>query len=354
MLANLSKQHMLYIAGAILIVVILVSTMTSKKKESFEEKMSVEIKDPLSATLTYRYDLLDNILSNMNNYQKNPMDYVNVVNGLLSLAYACKRIGNVRLFQDCDYNGNSAQFDIGEYRLADLRARGIENDSVSSIKIFGKLAVILYEHDNFEGSSVTISANDNCLNDNVINNFNFNDQVSSMKVISFPPVSVPTFDDFEHGGQDFMRNTIISLMFNLSEPFDAVVSLFTCFLINRSLDDLPFEYKDNKVILGKFMFKNFNEIQELKNNALTLEEYSTLIMKIISREFINNMVCNNIKRRDNVAKSSSPSELREMLREAREKLRDKKYSPPSTNPENYIIPNYLNILPPAYPEPYRP
>lgn len=292
MLANLSQQHLLLIGALIVVLLFLIFMKYTKKKESFEEKV-----DPLSTTITYRYDLLDNILSNMNTYKDDSKQFVNVINGIMSLAFTCKTLGHVKLFSDCDFKGDSGRFDIGEYRLSDLINRGINNDSISSIKIYGRLAVILYEQDNFEGRFVVISSDDNCLNDNMVNEFKFNDQVSSIRVLPFPPKHIPTFDEFEHGRLDFYRNAMISLMFNLSEPIDAVVSLFTCIMINRKFDNLPLTYQNNKVVLGEEMFRDFNDIasEELKSNILTLEEYSSLCMKVISREFINNMVCSEQK-----------------------------------------------------------
>ena len=91
--------------------------------------------------------------------------------------------GTVTLYQHCSYSGYYKGFSEGNYNLAALQAKGIVNDDVSSIKVNSGYSAILYEHDNFGGASITIEGNDDCLNNNWSGSLNWNDKVSSLKVI---------------------------------------------------------------------------------------------------------------------------------------------------------------------------
>lgn len=82
-------------------------------------------------------------------------------------------------FKDCNYTGDVISLEAGNYTLAQLQARGISNDAISSLKVSSGYQVILYEHDNFGGTSVTTSTDLNCLV-----NQNFNDLTSSLRIIA--------------------------------------------------------------------------------------------------------------------------------------------------------------------------
>ena len=84
----------------------------------------------------------------------------------------------VTVFQHCSYGGYSMTLGEGSYKLSALKALSISNDDLSSIKVPSGYKVVLYEHDNFAGKTLTLTeTNDSCLTDN-----NFNDTVSSIKV----------------------------------------------------------------------------------------------------------------------------------------------------------------------------
>ncbi|UPK67151.1 glycoside hydrolase family 76 protein [Chitinophaga filiformis] len=82
-------------------------------------------------------------------------------------------------FKDCNYTGDVISLEAGNYTLTQLQARGISNDAISSLKVSSGYQVILYEHDNFGGTSVTTSTDLNCLV-----NQNFNDLTSSLRIIA--------------------------------------------------------------------------------------------------------------------------------------------------------------------------
>jgi len=82
-------------------------------------------------------------------------------------------------FKDCNYTGDVISLEAGDYTLTQLQARGVSNDAISSLKVSSGYQVILYEHDNFGGTTVTTSTDLNCLV-----NQNFNDLTSSLRIIA--------------------------------------------------------------------------------------------------------------------------------------------------------------------------
>lgn len=88
------------------------------------------------------------------------------------------QITPLTLYQDCDYWGGwSADFDVGTYTLAQMAAAGALNDDASSLKIETGYTVTLYEHDHFQGESITLTADEFCLFDD-----GWNDRVSSLMI----------------------------------------------------------------------------------------------------------------------------------------------------------------------------
>jgi hypothetical protein len=85
--------------------------------------------------------------------------------------------GSVALFQHCSYGGWQATLAPGDYTLAQLTALGARNDDASSLRVPAGYEVVLYEHDNFAGASVTVSGDTSCLVGN-----GFNDRLSSLSI----------------------------------------------------------------------------------------------------------------------------------------------------------------------------
>jgi F5/8 type C domain len=83
----------------------------------------------------------------------------------------------VTLYQDCSFGGASAGFGVGSFLRPDLTAKGIANDSASSIKVASGYCAVLYSDNNFGGTSLAVTGDNTCLVANA-----FNDALSSMKV----------------------------------------------------------------------------------------------------------------------------------------------------------------------------
>jgi len=90
-------------------------------------------------------------------------------------------MGDVYLYQNCNYGGWKATFDVGNFLETDMIAKGGVNDDASSIQIPPGMQVILYSNNNYGGTALTLTASDACLSDH-----SFNDATSSLKVSLLP------------------------------------------------------------------------------------------------------------------------------------------------------------------------
>jgi len=81
------------------------------------------------------------------------------------------------MYKDCNYGGYAIGLPVGDYTLSQLRARGIVNDDISSLAVNSGYEVQLFEHDNYQGKTITINSNNSCLV-----GAGWNDIVSSLKV----------------------------------------------------------------------------------------------------------------------------------------------------------------------------
>jgi len=88
------------------------------------------------------------------------------------------------VYEHCDFGGFAIPLAVGNYALADLNAKGIPNDQISSLKVTAGYQATLYQDDHFTGTAITVTGDDSCLVDN-----GFNDAVSS---IIIAPISTPT------------------------------------------------------------------------------------------------------------------------------------------------------------------
>src|SRR5215208_4302977 len=63
-------------------------------------------------------------------------------------------------YQHTNYGGDGITLNKGNYSLSQLNAVGIANDDVSSIKVSSGSTVVVYQHDNFLGTSWAFAADD--------------------------------------------------------------------------------------------------------------------------------------------------------------------------------------------------
>jgi GH18 family chitinase len=84
----------------------------------------------------------------------------------------------ITVYKDCNYTGFSGGLTIGDYNLARLVSLGIQNDVISSLKVAQGFQAILYQDDNFGGTSTVINSDNTCLNTT------WNDKVTSVRVLA--------------------------------------------------------------------------------------------------------------------------------------------------------------------------
>ena len=165
-----------------------------------DENASIYINGVLAATLTgYTTDYIPVEISQA---AKNAL----VMNGTNTIAISCRQTtggqfidaglsymvlsgdeqrtkGAVTAYNDCELAGTATRIDPGDYNLAKLQALGITDNSISSLKIAEGYKVLVYDGDNFTGTSLEMTETANCLTAT-----NWNDKITSLKVV---PNGVP-------------------------------------------------------------------------------------------------------------------------------------------------------------------
>lgn len=124
-----------------------------------------------SLTYAFCYDDVFNHSSTVN--ASSPLRTTITIGGFAGLTTS----GPAIFYKDCNYGGSAVGLSSGTYTLSQLRSLGILDDDISSVKVSAGYKVTLYQDDNFTGSALTLTGDDNCLVDN-----NWNDVTSSLKV----------------------------------------------------------------------------------------------------------------------------------------------------------------------------
>ena len=85
--------------------------------------------------------------------------------------------GVVTFYKDCPFTGSSVALPEGKYTLTQLRARGIQNDDISSVRVQPGFQVELFRDNDFAGGSIVVTGDADCLVSR-----NFNDETSSIRI----------------------------------------------------------------------------------------------------------------------------------------------------------------------------
>lgn len=105
-------------------------------------------------------------------------------------AEATAAVGAV-VYQHANYGGKAVTLPVGHYSLAQLNARGMGNDAISSLKVGAGMRVIAYQHDGFGGAARLYTRDVSYVGND------FNDQISSIVV---EPMRVMLFQHANYGG----------------------------------------------------------------------------------------------------------------------------------------------------------
>jgi len=82
-------------------------------------------------------------------------------------------------YVDCNYGGTAVSLPVGNYTLAQMNAKGIPDDAISSLVVAEGYKVILYADDNFTGQTETLTANNNCITWSALH-----DKTTSIRVLT--------------------------------------------------------------------------------------------------------------------------------------------------------------------------
>ena len=120
--------------------------------------------------------------------------------------------GLVRVYQDCNYGGWVANFNVGTFNTAALVAAGATDNGASSIRVAAGYRAVLYPDNNLAGTPITITADTSCLV-----GLNFNDVMSSMIVSQIPASSTSS----SSSSTASLGN--ITPLYNNSTPLESVI-----------------------------------------------------------------------------------------------------------------------------------
>jgi chitinase len=85
--------------------------------------------------------------------------------------------GPATFYKDCNYGGTAISLPAGSYTRAQMIAKGINDDDISSLKVQSGYKVTLYWDDNFTGTTLVKTGDDDCLVDD-----GWNDKVTSLVI----------------------------------------------------------------------------------------------------------------------------------------------------------------------------
>ena len=102
-------------------------------------------------------------------------------------------LNKVHVYQNVNYGGFYSQLAIGSYTLAQLQAKGVSDNDITSLTVPMGYSVTVYDGDNFTGTSKTFTENSGWLSD-------WNDKITSLKIIDTKISLVNVFQDINYGG----------------------------------------------------------------------------------------------------------------------------------------------------------
>jgi predicted alpha-1,6-mannanase (GH76 family) len=111
----------------------------------------------------------------------------------LHLFESAASLNKVHAYQNINYGGFYSQLSTGNYTLAQLQARGIADNDITSLTVPAGYVVTVYENDNFGGASKVFTANSAWLAD-------WNDRISSLKIVDTNSSLVNVYQDITFSG----------------------------------------------------------------------------------------------------------------------------------------------------------
>lgn len=106
---------------------------------------------------------------------------------------AVASLNKVHVYQNINYSGFYSQLPLGNYTLAQLQAKGVSDNDITSMTIPAGYSITVYENDNFTGASKTFTANTAWMAD-------WNDRITSLKITDNKTYIVNAYQDINYGG----------------------------------------------------------------------------------------------------------------------------------------------------------
>lgn len=105
-------------------------------------------------------------------------------------------------YTDCSYSGSSARLPQGTYPLLLLRAMGIGNDTLSSLRVASGYEAVLFDNSTLNGDSLIIGGDNACLTDQaqVAGFGNWNDRTSSLVIRPSATAVATVYRNTNYGG----------------------------------------------------------------------------------------------------------------------------------------------------------
>jgi len=98
----------------------------------------------------------------------------------------------VTVYPDCNFQGPAIQLGLGPHGLANLKAKGAQDDALSAIQVAPGYAATLYEKDQLQGRSLEVAGSEHCLVARNFDNLTSSIMVSrSASSAAKPAVAVP-------------------------------------------------------------------------------------------------------------------------------------------------------------------
>ncbi len=158
----------------------------------------------------------------------------------------------VTVFQHCNYltSGYAVGLEAGNYTIAQLMAKGIPNNDISSLKISSGYEVVLYKNDNFTGEADVFSSDIACLY-----SLGLNDSTSSLRVRStsnqLPSVSFasPTSGTILNGP----TNVVLTVNASDADGNISKVEFFNSSVKLGEATSAPYSFTWTNVALGSYI-----------------------------------------------------------------------------------------------------
>jgi hypothetical protein len=183
-------------------------------------------------------------------------------------------------YPDCNFGGNAVALGVGQYNLRLLKAAGINDNDIASVKVKEGYKVDLYTADSYTGDKLTLTADSSCLDDAA-----FTDLTTSISISRFGTDTIANGKFYlvnkENGlyldsddGQAFTSDRLVQTL-NISgtplpsQAFD-IVNLTDGFYQILASDGRAVQYGSGTI--GSFF--------ELKN-SLPTSAYQTYAIKVV-------------------------------------------------------------------------